>query len=208
MQRLEQRLKEARIERKLTLNQAAKATKIKPHFLEAIEKGAYNELPSPAYARGFVRNYADFLGLPNAQVSAMFKRDFDEKKSVKVLPDGVIGGREFPTRRVNIRKVIMFVFAILLLSLFLLFVLRGILFPPSISLFSPSEGSDVSRDVRIEGKTDSSAIITINNETVFVNTNGRFEKTISLFPGKNIITIKAKNRFGRESTLARVVTVK
>ena len=208
MIKLEQRLKEARIERGLTLYQAAKATKIKPHFLEAIESGAYNELPSPAYARGFVRNYADFLGLPSAQVSALFKRDFDEKKSIQVLPDGLSTQREFPIRRINLRNVIISVLAVLLLSIFLLFQVRGILFPPSISLSSPIEGSEVSRDVRIVGKTDGTAVIAVNNEPVFVNTNGKFEKTIVLFPGKNVIIVKAKNRYGKESTLQREVTVK
>ncbi|HVF69341.1 MAG TPA: helix-turn-helix domain-containing protein [Xanthomonadales bacterium] len=208
MVRLEQRLKDARIQRHLTLEQAAKATKIKPHFLEAIERGAYNELPSPAYARGFVRNYADFLGLPNAQASALFKRDFDEKKSVKVLPDGMVARNDFAINRVNIRKVIIGVFVVLLVVIFLLFQVRGVLFPPSISLSSPKADSAVARDVSILGKTDSSATITINNEPVFVNTTGNFEKKITLFPGKSVITIKAKNRFGKESTLKRTVNVR
>ncbi len=208
MVKLEQRLKEERLRRKLTLEEAAVATRIKPQFLEAIERGAYHELPSPAYAKGFVRNYAEFLGFPKAQTSALFKRDFDEKRAVKVLPDGMVKENKFPIRQMNVRRVVLGSVGVIILSLFLLFQLRGVLFPPAISLSSPKDESVVSREVSVTGKTDSTATLTINNESVFVNTNGEFEKKISLFPGKNTIIIKAKNRFGKESTVQRAVIVK
>lgn len=209
MVKLEQRLKEERLRRKLTLEEAATATRIKPQFLEAIERGAYNELPSPAYAKGFVRNYAEFLGFPKAQTSALFKRDFDEKRAVKVLPDGMVkNSNKFPIRQLNIRRVVIVLIGLFLLSSFFLFQIRGILFPPAISISSPKDESIVSREVNIEGRTDSSVTLTINDQSVFVNTKGEFEKNISLFPGKNTITIKAKNRFGKESTLQREVIVR
>jgi cytoskeletal protein RodZ len=204
---LEQRLKEARIQRKLTIQQAAAATKIKPHFLEAIERGAYNELPSAAYARGFVRNYAEFLGLPKAQTSALFKRDFDEKKVVKVLPDGMVKKQEFPLRRINLRRIILAGGILTLLIGFLFFQTRAVLFAPSIAITSPKEGSTVSKEVLVKGKTDNSATITVNNDPVFVNNNGEFAKKIALFPGQSKIIIKAKNRLGKESTLIRSVRV-
>ncbi|HUQ85679.1 MAG TPA: helix-turn-helix domain-containing protein [Candidatus Limnocylindrales bacterium] len=208
MVKLEQRLKEARIQRGLTIEQVAKATKIKAHFLESIEKGAYSELPSPAYAKGFVRNYAEFLGLPKAQSSALFKRDFDEKKNVKVLPDGMVKNNDFPIRRINLRKAIIGTIVLILLGTFLMFQVRGVLFAPSIFISSPKGNTITQRDISVIGRTDSSATITINNESVFVNNNGVFEKKISLFPGENVITIKAKNRFGKQSTLQRTVLVK
>jgi len=84
-----QRLQRERIQKKLTIEDVAKATKIKAVFLAAIEKGEYTKLPSPAYAQGFVRNYASYLGLPKGEITALFKREFDEKKAYKVLPDSL-----------------------------------------------------------------------------------------------------------------------
>lgn len=208
MVRLEQLLKEARIKRKLTLEEAAIATKIKPHFLEAIERGAYDELPSPAYAKGFVRNYAEFLGLPNVQTSALFKRDFDEKRYVKVLPDGMVKRSDFPIKRINLRRVMIGGIAIILLAGFLLFQTRAIFFPPPLSLSTPKEGAIVPREVLIEGKTDSSATVSVNNEAVSVDSKGSFTKKMTLFPGKTTITVKAENRMGKESNLNRLVIVK
>ena len=59
---LGKRLLSARTQRKLSLEEVAAATKIKARFLSAIEKGEYEKLPSPAYAKGFVKNYAAYLG--------------------------------------------------------------------------------------------------------------------------------------------------
>lgn len=58
-----QRLKLARQDRRLSVEQAAEATRIRPHYLQALEADDYSVMPSAAQARGFLRNYADFLDL-------------------------------------------------------------------------------------------------------------------------------------------------
>jgi transcriptional regulator with XRE-family HTH domain len=58
-----ERLKRAREERHFTIQQAAEITRIRPHYLEALERGDLSAIPSTAQARGFLRIYADFLGL-------------------------------------------------------------------------------------------------------------------------------------------------
>ncbi len=47
----------------LTLDEVERATRIRVHHLEALESGDLEDLPSPVQARGFLKNYADFLGL-------------------------------------------------------------------------------------------------------------------------------------------------
>jgi len=56
-------LRAAREERGLTLDDAAEATKIRPAYLEAIEDEAFERLPGATYARGFLRAYAELLGV-------------------------------------------------------------------------------------------------------------------------------------------------
>src|SRR5437763_1523829 len=99
MVRLGQRLHNERIRRKLSLDEVAKDIRIKTVFLAALEKGEYTKLPSPAYAQGFVRNYASYLGIPKAEITALFKREFDEKRAYKVLPDSMVKTKEFPLKR-------------------------------------------------------------------------------------------------------------
>ncbi|GAP07281.1 MAG TPA: DUF4115 domain-containing protein [Anaerolinea thermolimosa] len=56
-------LKQARIDRGLTLDQAAQMTRIRRNYLEALERGDATALPSAVQAKGFLRLYAGFLGL-------------------------------------------------------------------------------------------------------------------------------------------------
>lgn len=203
-----QRLRVKRIERKLSLDEVANALKIKSQFLEAIEKGEYKNLPSPAYAQGFVRNYADFLGLPKIQTTALFKRDFDEKKATKVLPDGISRTKGFKSNKVNFRSVTLAVVILAIFLIFLFFQTRAAFISPYLSVNSPKNGQEVSQDVSVVGMTDNNATVTVNGEPVFVASNGNFVKKLGLFPGKTTIVIKAKNRLGRETVKTESVTVK
>lgn len=56
-------LKRAREERRLSLAQVSETTKIRSHYLQALENDDISAVPSTAQARGFLRIYADFLGL-------------------------------------------------------------------------------------------------------------------------------------------------
>jgi len=62
------RLKRARTFRHLTLEEVAEATRIRLGYLEALEADDISALPSPVQARGFMRNYAQFLELDLDQV--------------------------------------------------------------------------------------------------------------------------------------------
>lgn len=56
-------LREARENKGLTLEEVQAKTRINARFLAAFETGQYDALPTPVHARGFLRNYARFLGL-------------------------------------------------------------------------------------------------------------------------------------------------
>jgi transcriptional regulator with XRE-family HTH domain len=49
--------------RGISLKEIADSTKISKRYLEAIEKNQYGTLPAPVFTRGFVREYARYLGL-------------------------------------------------------------------------------------------------------------------------------------------------
>src|SRR2546430_9564379 len=49
--------------RGISLKEIADATKISKRFLEAIERNDHKTLPAPVFTRGFVREYAKYLGL-------------------------------------------------------------------------------------------------------------------------------------------------
>ncbi|MCP9484840.1 MAG: helix-turn-helix domain-containing protein [Gaiellaceae bacterium MAG52_C11] len=56
-------LREARLRQQLELPQAEHGTKIRVKYLRALEEDRFEVLPSHTYVKGFLRSYADYLGL-------------------------------------------------------------------------------------------------------------------------------------------------
>jgi cytoskeletal protein RodZ len=54
-------LRNARVQRGLTIDQVAQDTRISARFLEALEAEMFDQLPAPVYVRGFLRSYANYL---------------------------------------------------------------------------------------------------------------------------------------------------
>ena len=62
-------LRQARLDKGVSLVDAERDTRIRRKYLEALEAEDFAVLPGPVYTRGFVRTYADYLGLdPEAMV--------------------------------------------------------------------------------------------------------------------------------------------
>ena len=57
------KLKIARLDRNLTLEDVFKSTHIRIKFLEALEADDFSVMPSPVQGRGFLRLYAQYLNL-------------------------------------------------------------------------------------------------------------------------------------------------
>lgn len=205
-----QKLREERLRRGLSLDDVAKATKIRSSFLQAIEKGEYKKLPSSSYAQGFVQNYAEYLGMPKREVTAFFRREFDEEKVFRVLPEGF--AKKSDVSRIPFRihhAAVIVLFLLIFLFGFILFQYRYAIINPPLTVDSPKDGLVTSKkDIQISGHTDPNAVISINNEAVSVEDNGSFLKQLSLFPGDTIIEVAAKHRLGKETVIKRRVTVK
>lgn len=73
MQTIGEQLKQARLAKGLTLEQASEATRVRPHYLQALENDQRSALPSTVQGRGFLRLYADYLGLPVAPLLAIWE---------------------------------------------------------------------------------------------------------------------------------------
>jgi cytoskeletal protein RodZ len=58
------------LRRKISLIEAEQATRIRARYLQALEEDEYAALPSGVYSRGFLRNYAIYLGVPPDEIMA------------------------------------------------------------------------------------------------------------------------------------------
>jgi cytoskeletal protein RodZ len=74
MNSIGERLRQERLRRGFDLNQIAELTKISPIMLEAIEADDFDRLPGSFFARSFVRQYAQALGLDEDEFEAELRR--------------------------------------------------------------------------------------------------------------------------------------
>ena len=56
-------LRDRRKQRGLTVSEAAAGTRLKMQVVEALENEQYNRIPAPIYVKGFLKLYAEYLGL-------------------------------------------------------------------------------------------------------------------------------------------------
>ena len=56
-------LREARLRKELDFPELEQGTKIRAKYLRALEDETFDQLPGPTYVKGFLRTYADYLGL-------------------------------------------------------------------------------------------------------------------------------------------------
>ncbi len=95
MNELGEILRTARQEKKLSLPEVARATRIKQTYLEALEEGDYGLLPGPAYITGFLRNYATYLGLhPDDVVQEFYAIQPSPQPAVKAATRVLANGHD------------------------------------------------------------------------------------------------------------------
>ena len=88
-------LKDRREAQDRTLRDAASMLRIHRNYISAIEENEIEKLPGPTYAIGFVRAYAEFLGLDGAAVVTRFKEEGKvlNKRTQLVFPAPVPEGQ-------------------------------------------------------------------------------------------------------------------
>src|SRR6478672_2246240 len=72
---LPERLLAARERKGVDLYRAERDTKIRARYLAALERGDYRELPGAVYTKGFLRNYALYLGLEPEEILNQWRRE-------------------------------------------------------------------------------------------------------------------------------------
>ncbi len=71
-------LSETRIAQGLSLDVVAESLKMSVAYVEALESGDYNQLPGPAFVRGYLRSYARLLALDEEHILSLC----EEKTSI------------------------------------------------------------------------------------------------------------------------------
>jgi cytoskeletal protein RodZ len=82
---LPERLYTARERKGVDLYRAERDTKIRARYLEALERGEWKALPGAVYTKGFLRNYALYLGLDPEDVLRQWRRERGDIREVEPI---------------------------------------------------------------------------------------------------------------------------
>ncbi len=207
--RVGERLKKAREEQNLSLDDLNKKTRIPNKYLESIELGRFKELPqAKAHRLAYIREYAEALNLNPASFLYQFSQEADLANETIIHPSR--GRKLWALNSLsNIFKNV--AVAILLLSFlgYLTWQVNGILQPPKLAVFTPADGYISSKLVTlVQGETEKEVRLTVNGKDIMPNDKGKFEIPVDLSNGVNTITISAIKKHGKITTITRHVIVK
>jgi len=210
MKTVGQILQATRNAQKLDLKDVSRITRIRDRFLEAVEADDYSQLPSGAVARGFIRNYSEFLGLKPESILAVFRRDFVENEAGQVVPRGLaqpVSEVSLWTPRTTIIAIITFIFT--LFGAYLIYQYRVLTGPPPLRLVAPADKLETTdTTIEIVGITSPEATISINGDLVVLEKGGRFFLRLPLTDGENTISIIATSKSGKTASQIRTIIKK
>lgn len=211
MRTIGQLLKEAREAKLYTLDEVEKHTKIRKELLRALENNDYEKLPPLTFIQGFVKNYGKFLGLESDKLLAVLRRDFEATKH----PPSVMESFSKPLSKkrflVTPSRLIGAVVAIIIVTFFayLWFEYRQFVGSPALEVNSPSQGQTVEvTTISVEGITDPDSKVTINDQEVGLDTEGKFKEEVKLSSSVNNISIVSTSKFGQSTKVERTVYIK
>lgn len=211
MRTVGQILKEAREQKVYTLEQVEKAIKIRKELLVALESDNYKKLPPPTFVRGFIKNYATFLGLDPGKLLAVFRREFAEERHKPYVMDAFSNPVEEPKFKLTPNQLLAGVVVIIVISFFayLWVQYRQFVGAPQLVVNSPVDQMTVTDpNLTVSGKTDPETKVLVNSQEIQVDSDGNFNEQITLSTQVNKITIDAISKFNQKTEEDRTVYLK
>jgi cytoskeletal protein RodZ len=205
MNTIGQIIKVARVKKKLSFKKLEEATKIRASFIKAIEEENWDLLPTFTTILGFVKSLSTTLEVDQNMAVAVLKRDYPPKKlNINPKPDALSRFSWSPKLTFAIGMI-----AVILIVLgYIGFQYAKFISPPGLIVDSPKENQLVKgNSVLVFGSTDSDVKITVNNQPVLVDTDGKFSVSLGITGTTKEIDIIATSRSGKMNKIERKISV-
>lgn len=199
------RLKEAREEKSVSLEEMEKKTLISKKHLQALEECRFRDIPySTVYQKNFVKKYVEALGLePEPFMKQYLIEESVREKKQKTDKD--IARSRWCFLPTVLRFGGLFLLALVFIS-YLGWQVKRIIEPPYLVIYSPVEGMITKEQkIFVQGETEKEAVVLVNGREIKNGEGGQFKEEISLSAGVNTLEIMVKKKHGKTTTETRHV---
>jgi cytoskeletal protein RodZ len=200
---LPERLYAARERKGVDLYRAERDTKIRARYLGALERGDWKELPGAVYTKGFLRNYALYLGLEPEDVLRQWRRERGEVREAEpiAVPRPISAPRQGLTFSPGVIVAALLTVAVLAFAAYLGVQLLRYARPPTLAVTNPATAvtqvTDSTTGYTLQGTSIAGATITVETPgrdqpyRVSAGADGRWTVEVELARGQNQFTVKA-----------------
>ena len=200
---LPERLLGARERKGVDLYRAERDTKIRARYLAALERGDWRELPGAVYTKGFLRNYALYLGLDPDEILLQWRSERgDDRPSepVIVVPRPIQAPARGFTFSPGIVVAFLLVVGVIAFTAYLALQLLRFAKPPTVAVTDPASAvstvEDSTTSYTLRGTSTAGAIVLVSTPgvdpvRVTVAPDGTWSVDIDLRRGRNQFDITA-----------------
>ncbi|MBT4516399.1 MAG: hypothetical protein HOC78_00685 [Candidatus Komeilibacteria bacterium] len=208
-QNLADKLRQARLDKEISLEEAAEATKIQVKYLEILEEGDYQKLPGDIYSKAWLKLYGNFLDLQVNELLVDYKIEKSINNKLHKASNPVVKSNNISPYSILKPRVLKFLGVSLLILTLLAYLgweINNTISPPEVIIFEPSTNFKTTESsVIIKGQTKSEVQLTINNELVFLDEEGKFSQSINLINGLNNLEISAKKKHSKVNIIEIII---
>jgi len=203
------RLKAAREESKISLEELATKTKINKEYLKALEECRFEDLKhAEIYQKNFIKRYAEGIGADPYSFMNQFCEEETTQDKKTIHPR--TGCKSiYLSNLPNILRYGLVCCGVGILLIYLGLQVKHIMEAPTLSVFTPSEGFITERNtIQIAGETQPEIKVSVNGAQIKNDENGYFQENITLSPGVNTIIVIAQNKHGKTTQDTRHIIYK
>lgn len=186
-----------------SIKKLTEVTSIQERYIHLLLSGELHKLPPSPYVRGYLTKICQALDLDMQDIWQTYKGEIEVATS---------GPRDrLPINRFAIKsktkKFLIFGILGLLVIAYLGWNSRQLIGSSTLEVISPKNETTTTdmAMVTIEGSTEYSNKLTINNEQIYLEKNGHFKKDYDLQEGLNTFEILAKKFLGRENKIIKKI---
>ena len=218
---LPDRLATARERKGVDLARAERDTKIRARYLSALERGDYRDLPGAVYTKGFLRNYAIYLGLDPEDVLRQWRRERGDQgaPAPEIVPPRPLAEPARPlTFSPSIIVAALMTFGVVAFGIYLSVQLLRYARPPVLTVTSPSPASitveETANSYHLAGTATAGSLITISAPgrdqpyRVTALADGSWSVDVELRRGQNRFDVTATSpETGKQAEQPRQVVI-